>query len=183
MESGAKRRESHGDGLTTMANRTHQFRELADVLQKEAGIVTALRQALIQQRAALAANDAETMNATADEIGRILLLLEQVRSSRDAVLESITGEGPVALEQLETVLGVSLPLPLEQARAELRRAGKEVAQEVAINRTVLRRAVETGEAFLQALFSSSVDPSPVYRSPDQGTRRNDGSSVILNRVV
>ena len=183
MEPGSKRREPQRNGMATMASRTHQFRELAAALHKEVEVVRTLRDALIEQRTALAADDAETVNTSSDAIGRILLMLEEVRSSRATVLASISGDEPLRLDQLEKALGISLPLPLEQAREELRRAGKDVAQEVTINRAVLRRTVETGEAFLQALFSSTLDPSPVYRPPERGKDNEGGGGVFFDRVV
>jgi hypothetical protein len=183
MEPGCERLEPQRNGMATMAGRTHQLRELSAALQKEAKVVAALRDALIEQRTALAADDAEAVNTASDAVGRILLVLEEVRSSRATVLAAIGGGEPVRIEQIEETLGISLPLPLEQARAELRRVGQEVAREVAVNRAVLRRAVETGEAFLQALFSSTLEPSPVYQPPDRGKEKEGGGGVFFDRVV
>lgn len=183
MEPGSKQREPQRNGMATMAGRMRQFRELAAALHKEAEVVRALRDALIEQRTALAADDAETVNTSSDAVHRILLMLEEVRSSRATVLSAISGGDPFPLDQLEKTLGISLPLPLEQAREELRRAGREVAREVAVNRAVLRRAVETGEAFLQALFSSTMDPSPVYQPPDRGKEKDGGGGFLFDRVV
>jgi len=183
MEPGSKRREPERNGMATMANRTRQFRELASALHNESEVMRSLREALVEQRTALAANDAETMNNSSDTVGRILLMLEEVRSARGTVLTSISGDRSTRLGELESCLGANVPLPLEQAREELRRVGKEVAQEVAINRVVLRRAVETREAFLQALFSSTLDPQPVYRPPDRGEDKKGGGGLLFDRVV
>ena len=182
MEAGSKRREPQRNGMATMAGHVHRLRELAAALHKEAEVVRTLRDALIEQRKALTADDAEMVNTSSDAIQRILLMLEEARSSRRTVLSSIGDGEPTTLDQIEERLGISLPLPLEQAREELRRAGKEVAREVAINKTVLARAVETGEAFLQALFSSTLDPQPVYQPRNRG-KEKDGGGVFFDRVV
>ena len=183
MEPGSKRREPERNGMATMAGHMHRLRELAAVLHREAEVVRALRDALVEQRTALAADDAETVDRSSDAVQRILLMLEEVRSSRTTVLSSISEGEPATLHQIEERLGVSLPVPLEQAREELRRAGREVAREVAINKTVLRRAVETGEAFLQALFSSTLDPPAVYQPKNRGKEKEGGGGVFFDRMV
>jgi hypothetical protein len=58
-----------------------------------------------------------------------------------------------------------------------------VAQQVAINGAVLRRAVENGEAFLQALFSTSDDPPAVYSSPELRKPELPKRGLLFNRVI
>ena len=64
-------------------------------------------------------------------------------------------------------------------RRELRSAAREVSHEVAVNHEVLRRSVEAGEAFLQALFSSVRGADPCYRP--EATPPEPATGVIMNR--
>jgi hypothetical protein len=153
--------------------------DLARALDRETEVIHALRDALIEQRAGVASAEADAVNASVDGIGRILLALDEARLHRAAMLSTIVGDPTLPLDRLESALGASLPPKVAAARLTLRHAAEEVAREVSINRAVLHRAVEAGEAFLQALFSAATDPTPVYAAPE---RPDDGQpGVILNR--
>ena len=58
---------------------------------------------------------------------------------------------------------------------------EETAREAAVNRTVLKRTVEAGEAFLQALFTGVSEPQTVYRAGER--REDDGSGFLLDRTA
>jgi hypothetical protein len=166
---------------TTMEPRHHQLQELAAELERETALVEQLRDALVQQRAGVAASSAEAVEASVDAVGRILLTLEEARRRRAALVGALAGDGPPALDRIEAALRAPLPATLEQARARLRRAAREVTMETAINREVLRRALEAGEAFLQELFSSADAPAPVYHAPDAGEPKRTAAGVLLDR--
>ena len=153
---------------------------LTAALEHEALAIRDLGEALVQQRAAVAASDVDAVNASVDDVGRLLLAVDETRRHRMAVTAEL-GSGP------DTLLGDLEPSPgtpgagaYAAARATLRRMAEKAAHEANVNRTVLRSAVEAGDAFLQTLFSSSVDPSPVYTPAERRDRpRNPG--FILNR--
>lgn len=161
--------------------------ELRAALLEEAKLVRELRDALTEQRNAVATGKPEEVNAGTDAISRILISLDDARNRRARLLASGTGQGPLPLDQIERRLGTDLPEALASARDSLRRAVAEVAFEVDINRTVLRHAVKNGEAFLQALFASASSPDPSYSSGSaKGGPQAGGSSrggVILDRKV
>jgi hypothetical protein len=156
--------------------RNRRVEELASALDREAEVVQALREALIAQRTAVAANDAGSVDETSDAITRILLTLEQAKVYRTGILDAIE---PAAEKDQD------LPAHgrLVTARARLRGAAESVARESRINREILRRAVETGEAFLQSIFSSATPPSLVYGPSDRKDEKAGARSVIVNRVV
>ena len=160
-----------------------QLRELTVSLQREVRITEELGEALVNQRTAVAADDPPAVNASVEAIGRILLTLNAARRRRSDLLSAITGGDPVPLDALEGVVGQPLPMRMTEAVRELRRAALKVTQEVKINRTVLRRAVETGEAFLQALFSAAVDPEPVYHPSDKKEEGRGGPGFLVDRMV
>jgi hypothetical protein len=152
--------------------------ELVQALELEARHVGELREALVRQREAVATSQAEQVNATVDTIARMLVALEEARRRRGTLLQELTGDPGTRLEQLQSSIPFPLPASTIAARAALAEAAQGVAREVAINREVLRRAVEAGEAFLQALFSSAVEPSPCYGA---GPAEEQAPGLLVNR--
>jgi len=155
--------------------------DLIAALERETGIIHELREALVQQRAGVASSDTGAVDASVDSIGRILHALGEARRTRTRLVANLSGDDSTSLLALEARLGGALPEPLALARHELKNAAFAVAHEVTVNRVVLRRAVEAGEAFLQALFSSANPVSPVYHSGDRLDESGPTSGVLLNR--
>jgi hypothetical protein len=153
---------------------------LTVALEHEIVAVRELGEALVQQRSAVAASDVAAVNASVDDMGRLLLAVDEARRHRIAVVVELGGGPGTSLEEFEPAPGAPGAGAYAAARAALRREAEKAAHEAAVNRTVLRSAVEAGDAFLQALFSSSVDPSPVYQAAERQDRpRSPG--FILNR--
>jgi hypothetical protein len=153
---------------------------LTAALEHEIVAVRELGEALVQQRSAVAASDVAAVNASVDDIGRLLLAVDEARRHRVAVVAELGGGPGTSLEEFEPPPGTQGAGAYAAARAALRREAEKAAHEAAVNRAVLRSAVEAGDAFLQALFSSSVNPSPVYKAAEHQDRpRSPG--FILNR--
>jgi hypothetical protein len=169
------------DRVVLTGGRDQRFGDLVEALVEEARMIDELRHALLRQRAGVAADDVDAVESSLHSIGRTLLTLEEARRRRGALTALITGGDPAPLESLEESLGV-LPARLLGARNTVNRAAKEAAQEIAINQHILRRAIEAGEAFLQHLFSSAVDPAPTYAAGDQ-THDAAPSGLLLNRTA
>ncbi|MBI5170864.1 MAG: hypothetical protein HZA61_15350 [Candidatus Eisenbacteria bacterium] len=153
--------------------------ELTRALERETGTVRELREALLRQRAGVAADSAGAVNESCDDIARLLVAIEAAKRHRAMRIEAVSPEGGVPLDSLERVLGPALPESLVRARAELRREAQATAREAAVNRTVLARTVEAGEAFLQALFSGANTLEPVYRAGER--REEDGAGHLFDR--
>lgn len=153
--------------------------ELTRALDRERALVIELQETLVHQRAGVASSEAEAVNASVDAIGRLLLALGEARTTRTRIVAALTGDAALPIDRLEAALGAPLPPALETARAALRTAAEGVAHEVAINRAVLRRAVEAGESFLQALFSTAVDSPGVYGTTEH--REEPAAGILLNR--
>jgi hypothetical protein len=68
------------------------------------------------------------------------------------------------------------------ARSGLRRSVERVVSQVTVNHTILRRVVESGEAFLNALFASIDEPSASYSGPAERPAERSGA-VLLNRTA
>jgi hypothetical protein len=155
-----------GGGIATSAELT----DLAGALIQEQRLMEELRHALLRQRAGMASGDPELIDTSVYAIARMLLTLEEARRRRRAALTAaLMGRQGVALRDLESFIGV-LPAPLLAAREAVRRAAEATAQDLAINQTVVRQALEAGDAFLQQLFSSASDtmavPTPSLRPAD-----------------
>jgi hypothetical protein len=159
---------------------TQSLERLTAALEHEIVAVRELGEALVQQRSAVASSDIAAVNASVDDVGRLLLAVDESRRHRVAVVAELGGDPGVSLEKFEPPPGTQGAGSYAAARAALRREAEKAAHEAAVNRTVLRSAVEAGNAFLQALFSSADDPAPVYRAAEhQAPPRSPG--FILNR--
>lgn len=161
-----------------------EWDDLAATLSQEARLLDELREALLQQRAGVASNDAAVVEGSIQMMGRTLLTLGEARQRREALICRLAGQ-PVSspsISDLEELLSQPLPEDVQTARAAARRSGAAVAREVAINHHVVRRALEAGEAFIQLLFSSVADPNPAYMpSHKNGGDTSPTGGLLLNK--
>jgi len=157
--------------------------DLAEALRYEANVIEGLRQALLRQRAGVAADDAGLVEASIHAMGRTLLTLDEARRRRAALTALIAGSDAAPLEGLEGLFGGMLPRELEVARAQVKRAALQAAQDVAINQHILRRALEAGDAFLQRLFSMAGDPACGSQRDEGGAGPAPRSGLLLNRIA
>jgi hypothetical protein len=153
--------------------------DLTGALDREAAAAEELVRALLTQRGAVAANRPEEVNATVDAIGRILLTLSEARERRAALTAEIAGDRLAPIDRLVETLGVPLTNEFVEARVRLRRAAEDVSREATINRGVLQRTLHAGEAWLQALFSTAIEPTPGYRADEKPEAKPPG--VLLDR--
>lgn len=168
--------------MDALMQATQPMEDLAAAVEREAGLTAQLRDALSRQRASVAMDDVAAVLASCDEVSRLLLTLEESRRSRARAMQRLTGDAAGTLTGLEQSAGAPLSARLLDAREALREAAGQTAMEAAVNHTVLRRAVEAGEAFLQALFSTTAEPQSVYRT---GERKDEsggaGAGWLLDR--
>lgn len=155
---------------------------LVTALADEATAIDQLREALLAQRAGIAADDPAEVDASIDLIGRRLLLVDEARRRRAMVAEELAGEETTALDRLEAVAMPADRTALGTARDAVRQAARRAAQEAAINQRILRGALAAGDAFLQQLFAAATPREPVYRGAggDEAARE---SGLLLNRTV
>lgn len=173
----------HQEFIATEPASAKRMADLAEALLYEANVIDELRQALLRQRSGVAADDAELVESSIHAMGRTLLTLDEARRRRAALTALITGSEATPLERLESIFGGILSPELETARARVKRAALQTAQDVAINQHILRRALEAGDAFLQRLFSMAGDPAPGYQRHDSGSEPAPRSGLILNRTA
>jgi hypothetical protein len=145
-----------GDGLSPGGAAGLRLDELESALSEEQILIEDLGQMLRRQRAGVAADDQDVIDATVQAISRILLTLEEARRRRAALITLVIGNPGVALEDLQRHLAIPLPVGFMEARERVRLAGEATAGDVTMNQDVLRRALEAGEAFRQRLFSGAI---------------------------
>ncbi len=160
---------------------SERLADLAEALLYEANVIEELRQALLRQRAGVAADDAEMVEASIHAMGRTLLTLDEAKRRRSALTALIAGGEPTPIDRLETLLGGSLPPDVEEARGMVKRSALMAAQDVAINQHILKRALEAGDVFLQRLFSMAQEPAPGYQRGERAVEPAAG--LLLNRTA
>ena len=133
-----------------------RLEELESALSEEQSLMEDLDRMLLRQRAGVAADDPEVIQATVQAISRARLTLDEARRRRTALITLVIGNPGVALEDLQGHLASPLPAGFMEARERVRRAGEAIAGDVAINQDVLHRALEADEAFRQRLFSGAI---------------------------
>ena len=158
---------------------TRELLVLATALDEEAALAESLRDALTQMRAAVAGGTPGPLDHEAEALGRILHTLQEARRRRGSILAALAGDEAFPLDGLARGLEVASPPALDAARLRLRRAGEAVVREATINRAVLRRALEQGDHFLQALFSAAT--APAYGPAERASGRTAGAGVLFNR--
>ena len=146
----------------TASDASARLETLGTILRREAELAVQLREELLRQRAAVADGDTAAVNRGSEATSRLLLAMDEAKQRRGEIVAALTGDSEVPLDHLEKHIGQPLPTAVESARLTLRQAALDVAREAAINRVVLRRAVEAGEAFLQDLFSGEQTQAPTY---------------------
>jgi len=154
-----------------------ELEALASALGRELELVRELRQALRDQRAGIASHHTAAVEDSLQRVGHLLMALEERRRARAQLLETMAGTSNSSLAWIDDL--PAPPAALGVVRHELRTAAREVAHEVAVNHEVLRRSVEAGDAFLQALFSSVRGIDPCYRP--EAAPPEPATGVIMNR--
>ena len=155
-------------------------REIVAVLDHETRLASELHQALLSQRAAVASADGPRVNDSVDAVGRALHMLDAARRQRTALLERLDGR---TLADFATTAEPNDRAELEAARARLRGVAEDVTRAAGINRQVLRRSMEAGEAFLQELFASVGGPAACYRPDENPDAGRQSAGVLLNRTA
>jgi hypothetical protein len=172
---------ARGERKGTTMHTDEALASLARALTREAEAVQELRAALVRQREGVAADATDAVNGSCDDIARLLVTLDSAKRVRVELLSRLLPDGPGTMEALAAACGGSLPPALAVASQALRREAATAANEAAVNRVVLQRTVEAGEAFLQALFAGAGDRDSVYRSGER--RDDDGAGFLLDRTA
>jgi hypothetical protein len=154
---------------------------LGRALDHETEAVRELREALVRQREGVAGDSTDAVLGSCDDIGRLLVTLESSRRHRARLLSAMVPGAEPTLDDLDRSRPGGLPPALAASRDALRAEAEATAREAAVNRVVLQRTVEAGEAFLQALFAGATGAGQPYRAGER--READGSGFLLDRTA
>lgn len=149
---------------------------ILDVLTTERRLVDDLTQIVGRQRNAVADDDLETVDGTSHDMQRVLFTLDEARRRRRSITQ-LLGAGDVALGDLEHLLGDAMNDGIREVRIGLRNAADRLAREVAVNRHILRLALDSSDARVARLSGA---PAPAGYGGD-GARMPGRSGVLVNR--
>jgi hypothetical protein len=138
------------------------FTDLTLAVQQEGRLVEALRDAVLQQRTAVALGDVRGVECSVRLAGRALLTLQEARRHRAAVLQRLVGDPAQPLQQIDGQFDSPLPEPFQQALGSMRRTATETAEEVRRNQELLLGALRKRDALLQELLTGSWPAPPEH---------------------
>jgi flagellar FlgN protein len=150
------------------------FEALNRGLAMEAQLLNDLRAALVTQRGALAADDTAQLEDVVNQIGRTLLTIREARRQRGMLAELIVGAPNASLAAVADQVPAERGARFRERCRTLHDLAVVVSRELAINQAVIRRAIESGEHYLQHLLTVPAD--------DYAARGADRpSGLILNQ--
>ena len=132
---------------------------LLDALTSERRLVDELITIMRRQRAAVAADDLQTVDDSVYATHRVLRTLGEARRRRHSLNRYFRECGDLGIRSLEDVLGDRMTTPLRTARDELQEAALTLSREVEVTRHVLREALAAGSSYVRALHDA---PEPNF---------------------
>ena len=116
---------------------------LADALDRERRLLGELAAVLRRQREGVATEDVQAVDDSVFAAYRVMRTIEEARRRRRAVIGLLAGVADTPIRELEAALGPRMTPAVAAARDGLELTARSVAREIAINREVLRQAIET----------------------------------------
>ncbi|MEO8452343.1 MAG: flagellar export chaperone FlgN [Gemmatimonadota bacterium] len=165
--------------VEALSGTQHTFEELVRALLAEARLLGELRNVLLRQRDAVAADDTVSLEAAIHEIGRLLITLGEARRRRVALVVLLAGDEDAKLEQVIRSATPGDSVRLRAAQDHLKAVAEITNRDLMITQAVLRRVIETGERFLQQLFGAPESADSGYTGP--GRESHEADSLFLNR--
>lgn len=126
---------------------------LSRALMSELALIEELRAQLIDQRAALAADDTARLEQVVQQISRTLLTIREARRQRTMLIEMVCGRPDAGLADAAEAAGGEEGRTVSRLAVRIHEAAVVANRELLINQTAIKRAIDTGERFLQFLLS------------------------------
>jgi hypothetical protein len=146
---------------------------LLDALRSERRLLDELAATMRRQRAAVGADDLPGVDDSVFATHRILATLGQARVRRRQINRLLSGVEELPARDLDAVLGDQMTDAIRAARAELQASAGALAQEVDVNRRVLRDALHAGDAQARVLVGA----------PTKGAAAAPPGGVLLDRTA
>ena len=138
---------------------------LSDVLGTERRLLEDLVNVMQRQRAAVAADDLQSLDDSVFATYRVLATLGEARRRRKSVNRLLGGEEDMNVNDLEEILGDRATPAVIDARNALQDAAVSLSREVDMNKQVLRIAMDSGNDYVQKLFGSTQPAAATYAGP------------------
>lgn len=148
-------------------------------LRIEIGLLRDLQAGLLEQRKALARDDAGELERVVHHVGRTLLALREIRRERARLVEGVTGDADSNLAAVVQLLAITEAETCRAAVDELHLAAQAAQRELEVNQRVIRKAIETGEQFLHQMLTASAGTEPGVGYPAAAAQ--GGSGLLLNQ--
>jgi hypothetical protein len=150
--------------VPAMPRRDSAVEVLADVLGTERKLLEELMLVMQKQRAAVAADDLQSLDDSVFATYRVLATLGEARRRRKSVNRMLGHAEDMNVNDLEKLLGDRATAAVIGARNALQDAAVSLSREVDMNKTVLRGAMDNGNDYVQKLFGST-DTGATYLAP------------------
>ena len=156
---------------------------LVGALDREAKLLSDLREVLRDQREAVAAEDLARVDDTIFSAQRIFRTLAEARTKRRTLLEILSGDPDIPLTEVETALGPRATLAVGRALEDLRAVALDLSQDLEINRQVLHGAIRSGEELIRALTGAGNEDAGTYGPKAESSQSSGDHGLIINRQV
>jgi len=165
------------------SNSASAISALTHALQTEAKLLHDLCDVLDRQRIAVAESDIEAVDDSVFVTHRLLLSLGEARKRRRTI-NHILGEGDdLSIPALEEYFGGNVPDEVRAAAEQLADSARMLQHDVAINRRVLRAAIDVGDEQVRALCGAPTNRSVSYSTAVRPQATSSVNSSILDRRV
>jgi hypothetical protein len=155
---------------------------LIGALESELRLLGELTAVLRRQREGVAMDDAQAVDDSVFAAHRVLRTLEEARRRRRTVIGILTGAEDTSIGDLEAALGARMTPVLAATRDRLQEMAQSVSRDIAINRLVLRRAVESGEGFVRAICGAERR-TMTYDAGARSVAQSTNGGVLINQRV
>lgn len=155
---------------------------LTDALRSETKLLEELVAVMGRQRAAVGADDLQSVDDSVFATHRILLTISEARRRRKALNRLIGDNEDLPLREIEETLGEWMTDELRTARDALQGAALRLSREVEVNRTLLRQALAHGEDYVRALSGTPEGAAGYGRDAARPPAERRGG-YLLNRTA
>jgi hypothetical protein len=157
---------------------------LVDAMRAERRLLDELIAIMRRQRGAVSRDDLQAVDDSVFSTHRVLVTLNEARRRRRALHQMVANRDDASIHDLESVLGHRMTEVVRDARDGLRDTAQALAQEVAINRHVLREALSAGDQYVRTLTGQpATDAAPVYGTGSMPESRPAAGGLLVNRRV
>lgn len=156
---------------------------LTEALVSERSLLDDLVAVMLRQRQAVREDDLDAIENGVFTTHRLLTTLGEARKRRRMLVQMLAGSDGVGIEGLEKALGMRMSPALAEALDSIRATATTLSREVAINRQLLREALEASDAYVRMLYTPDTAASypAEIRRTDAGSDRPGGA--LINRTI